>query len=193
MPMGPRRSFLLRALLAACTSLCLAPGAASQKANQGIVLSAPANTSSQVSFVWIAEGDARFRHPMSLYVVEQSDPKLHKVDVYTEGEWDAYISAPEMEQVLARLRSFDLKWAESPHREAIVDWESKFMKDALEMFVVSSMGAAREVSHLPRICQGLAEIDPAFSSAHVLWQFQLFRVQRGCMVNNFNQNAFPGE
>jgi len=193
MTFGRRILFGLRTFLVAAIVYCLVPGAGGQKPKQGIVLNAPANTSSEVSFVWLAEQDDRFRHPMNLYVVDLNDPRLHTVNVLVEGSWDAYIAAPEMEQVLARLRSFDLKWAESPRREAIVEWESKMVREALEIYVVSSMGAAREVSHLPHLCQMLGEIDPALSSPRVLWQFQLFRVERGCMISNFNINAFPSE
>src|SRR5271165_2616952 len=143
MTFGRRILFGLRTFLVAAIVYCLVPGAGGQKPKQGIVLNSPANTSSEVSFVWLAEQDDRFRHPMNLYVVDLNDPRLHTVNVLVEGSWDAYIAAPEMEQVLARLRSFDLKWAESPRREAIVEWESKMVREALEIYVVSSMGAAR--------------------------------------------------
>jgi len=187
-----RLRFSLRSLLLAPIVSSVALGAAGQKVKQSIVLSAPAATGSAVSLVWYADDDARFRGPITIYAVADNDPRLHSVDVHGREGWSAYMTAQEMERILERLRSFDLKWEETSRPHAMEHWESKLTGDTLETIVTSSRGAARDLTY-HAICERLAEMDSALAGPRVLRQFQQFRVERGCHVHGFSSDAAPPE
>ena len=189
MTLGNRVHPFLGSLLLACLAASLASGAVGQKSKENYVLSGPADASSTVIFLWDAEGDSRFRSPMNFLVTAETDPRLDTVDVHAPEGWNVFISLQEMNRILEQLRTYQVKWAQSPDREMAKEWERKSLKGQVEIIVVSSKGATSEGARLDRPCNRLADLDSVFSSPRVVWHFQKFRSERGCMVQNFVGNS----
>jgi hypothetical protein len=61
----------------------------------------------------------------------------------------------------------------------------------MEIRVVSPKGTAVATVSPKRICPTLEPLDAALATSRALWEFQLFRVEDGCKVPGFNNQAYP--
>lgn len=182
------RSTARAALLACILSAALALSAPAQK--QSAVLSAASDPGSTITFVWLPDEGIQFRNPITFHTVPAGDSRLHSADLHAGESWNAWVDAAEMGRLVERLRWFNVKWAESHRGAALKDLEAKLAPDTLEIVVESSAGAARSTTR-HAVCDQLSQLDSALTSPRVLWLFQLFRVNRGCVVQGFDRTRIP--
>jgi hypothetical protein len=176
------------AALLACAVSIFTLSASAQKGSA--VLSAPVEPGSTVTFIWLPDEDSQFRNPITFHVVPAGDSRLHSADLRAGEDWNAWVDAAEMGRVVERLRWFNVKWAETHRAAALKDLEAKLAPDTLEIVVESSAGTARSTTR-QAACDQLSQIDTALTSPRVLWLFQLFRVNRGCIVQGFDRTRVP--
>lgn len=183
------RRFLLFSLCA----LAL-PTATAQTPTRSAVLDSPVTERTAVSFFWFGDMDSHFRSPMNFYVVPDADSRLHKVEVEAgDDQWNAFISASEMQSLIDGLKALDLRWVDFKGREVFKSLFKRTDDGFLDITVVSSKATSKSHIRIARMCNELSRLDSAMPTPRILWQFQNFRVDKGCRVPGFNNNVIPPE
>lgn len=185
------RAFLVLAALVVSLQMT----SASQKASHSLILSAPVDKQTAVSFFWFGDMDSHFREPMDFYTVPAADPRLHTVKVreavYPDRPWTTFVTASEMERLIVGLESLDLNWVDSSRREAFGDRNHRENSGFLNVLVLTSKGTAKSYIRIARMCDELAVLDSAMPTPRIRWQFQLLRVDDGCIVPGFYDSEVP--
>lgn len=181
--------FLLFSVFALALLRC-----AGQMPTRNATLDAPVTAKTAVSFFWFGDMDSHFRSPINFYVVPDGDPKLHKVVVEaTDHQWNAYISASEMQCLIDGLKAFGLRWVDSKGREMFKSGLARTDDGFLDITVVSSTATSKSYIRIARMCDQLSQLDSTMPTPRILWQFQLFRVDNGCRVPGYKNDVIPPE
>lgn len=166
--------------------------ATAQKPTHSAILNSPVTDSTAVSFFWFGDMDSNFRSPINFYVVSEGDRKLHTVAVESAGhQWNAFVSASEMELLINGLKALGLPWVDSSGRAVFKDSFKRTNSGFLEITVVSSEATSKAYIRIARMCDELSQLDSAMPTPRILWQFQLFRVDNGCDVPGYNNSVIP--
>jgi len=153
------------------------------------VLNSPVDENAVVRFFYQPVGDY-FHFPLVFRVVDQKDPRLNTAPMLIEGR-TAYISLPELQQLMQGLAHSVLSWEESEKVEALGSFKKLDITDNMEITVVSSNGTARTTLNPKKICKTLKPLDSAFKTPRALWELQGFRLNYGCKVPGFDYQAYP--
>ena len=172
----------------------MAASALCQKPTKGVVLNSPITESTAISFFWFGDMESHFRSPVNFYVVSTTDRKFHTVSMgRSDHQWNAFISDADMRRLIDGLKALDLRWMDYKSREAFIDGLQRKDLGLLEVTVVSNNATSKANIRIARMCDQLASLDPAIPSPRILWQFQLFRVDNGCLVPGYDNNVIPPE
>lgn len=168
---------------------CWMPAACSAQASkQNALPNIPVDASTGVSFFYIGDMWSHWRKPMDFYIARDSDLRLHSIDIgsgpQSEG-WRAWITAGEMQTLLAQLARLDLDWQHTDKREAFGPWQKRQGSTAMDIIVVSSKGTYKAYLRITRMCDELQKMDSAMPTARLLWQFQNLRQDDGCVIAGF--------
>jgi hypothetical protein len=177
--------WLLLAVLTSATSL-----KSHQAVQEKSVFDSPVDENTAVRFFYNPSDGGYFHFPLIFRSVAPEDPRLNTAPMGTEGR-KAYISPPEMRQLLQRLRHSDLPWQESEKVEILEPYKKLVVKASMEVTVVSSKGTAKASFGAKNICDALRPLDSALKTPRALWEFQGFRLNYGCRVPGFNFEAYP--
>ena len=132
-----------------------------------------------------------YLHPPLIFrVAGAKDGRLGTAPINPPGR-TPYISLSEMRNLVTALADWNLSWQESKKLETPKKIETREMTDKMEVNVFFSRGTARALVDPKQLCERLAPLDAALKQPRALWEFQLFRVDYGCHVPEFNRNAFP--
>ena len=127
--------------------------------------------------------------PLIFRVVRENDPRLGTAPINLLGR-TPYISLSEMRNLVTALADSNLSWQKSK-LETPKKIETREMTDKMEIKLFSSRGTDRAFVDPKRLCERLAPLDAALEQPRAHWEFQLFRVNYGCQVPEFDRNAFP--
>lgn len=131
-----------------------------------------------------------FHVPLVLRVVDDQDPLLNTAPVKDAGR-TAYMSLPEMRELLRRMKRANLVWEESADIVTLGSYKKLPLFGDMRVLVANSMGTARTRIVAKTICRTLQPLDTALKTPRALWEFQIFRIQYGCKVPGFKAGAHP--
>lgn len=181
-------------LLVAALLFPLQRASVGQIAGRNPVLSAPVGNQTAVRFFWFGDMDSHFREPMDFYTVSATDPRLHTVEMpdpnHLDRPWTTFVTVPEMKHLIGGLESLNLNWVDSSRREAFGNLHP-FENSFLDITVLTSKGTAKGYIRIARMCDQLATLDSAMPTPRIRWQFQLLRVDDGCIVPGFFGSEVP--
>jgi len=181
-------------VLVALITLSAGQMQSSQKREGTSVLNSPVDEHTVVRFFYQPALGGYFHFPLVFRAVEESDPLLNTAPMREEGR-TAYISPPEMRELVERLAQMDLAWRESDVVEALGPFKelqrAGIGLDNMEIFVGCSKGTARTTIAPKTICKTLTPLDNALKSPRAVWELQLFRLGYDCKVPGFKYDAYP--
>jgi len=164
------------------------PGHA-QETGDGNVLRSPADKSVAIRFFLQPPGD--YLHVALVFrVVDEKDPRLDTAPILDSGR-TAYITLPEMQQLLPAVTQLPLLWRQAGTIEVFGSSRVLPLIDDMDITIVSSHGTARALLDHMKICDRLNPLDSAFKTPRARWEFGLFRIAYGCKVPRFNSDAYP--
>ena len=178
-----RFGWLLLAVLVGASPCC--PG---RTLDKNSVLTAPVDENTAVRFFYQPPED-HFHFPMVFRPVPEKDPRLNTAPM-TEAGRTAYVSFPEMQQMLNALAKSGLAWQESEKVETLGSY-TKLIHENGAVTVVTSRGTAKAGFDPKRICKILTPLESALTTPRALWEFQAFRLNYGCKVPGFKYDAYP--
>lgn len=173
------------ALLQLSALLCL-----SQSVEGSTVLNSQADENTAIRFFFQPPEGNYFHTPLLFRVVGEKDPRLNTAPVLFGGR-TAFISLPEMRQLMQDLAHEDLRWTESGKVEVFGAVEDLRPTGNLEITVVSSKGTANGSLSPKKLCEVLAHLNSAITTPRALWELQRFRDDYGCKVSGFKPDEFP--
>ncbi|MGA8938923.1 MAG: hypothetical protein WB439_07140 [Acidobacteriaceae bacterium] len=183
----PRTSFL-------CLALCLCSiQIYAQRSFSPLVRNVHADKTTAVQFYWFGDMDSHWRQPMNLYVVDASDPRLHKVEFKQEPLHEAaiaYISLPEMQKIITQLSRSDDLWYETSKGGRLPDRPND-PDDEAQITVVSSHGTSVDRVRITHMCDEFASYDDLMPTKRILWQFQTMRWDNGCIIPGYHNEDVP--
>ena len=164
-----------------------------QKHERVSVLNSPIDEKTVVRFFYQPPGD--YLHaPLVFHVVEEGNPLLNTAPMREEGR-TAYISLPEMRELVQALAHSNLAWRESETVELLGSYKKLTLAgvglDNMEALVVLSNGTAKAQIAPKAICKTLKPLDAALKTPRALWESQGFRLNYGCKVPGFKHDAYP--
>ena len=131
-----------------------------------------------------------FHAPLVFNVVEEGNPLLNTAPMKEAGR-TAYVSLAEMRDIVQRLQSSHIVWEESGDIVTLGSYKKLPLFDDMQILVANSVGTAKTRIAPKAICQTLKPLDAALKTPRALWEFQIFRLQYGCRVPEFNADAYP--
>jgi len=166
------------------------PGPA-QNTSPGHIIDLPATKDTVVRFFYLPSVNWYFHIPLLFRVVDENDARLKTAPALYEGR-TAYITVPEMQQILVELSHLNLSWEESSGPQTLeTSTTVRCLHGGACVKVVTPTGAAEAKIGADKICQTLAPLDAALKTPRALWEFQFWRVQYQCKVPSFNPDAYP--
>jgi len=175
---------LVLAIMISTPFLC--HGQADDKRN---VLKASVDENTAVRFFYHPPGDY-FHFPLVFRAVDPKDSRLNTAPMTPEGR-TAYVSLPEMRELIRGLSHLHLSWQESESVESLQPFKKLEITDTMVITAVSSNGTAMANLDPKRICETLKPLDSALETPRALWEFQGFRLNYGCKVPGFKYGAYP--
>jgi hypothetical protein len=159
-----------------------------------VLLNAPINEKTALSFYWFGDMDSHFRDPINFFVVSDADHRMHKVEMPDEDrQVNVFISAGEMKRIFDGLLALALPWADSRGREVFKDKFHRKGTDMLDITLVSSDTTAKTYIRIARMCDQLDRLDSVMPSPRILWQFRTFRVDNGCYIRDYDNSVISPE
>ncbi len=172
-------------------TLANAPLVSTQAASQSHALTLAAGKDSVIRFFYQPPEGEYFHVALILRVVEENDRRWNTT-AYSDLGRTAYISLPDMQQLVAALDHLSLRWDESTRIEELETYKSIHSYGyGMSVKVLSADGTARATIEPNRICETLASLDGALLTPRALWEFQGFRLQYHCRVPSYNPDAYP--
>jgi hypothetical protein len=160
-----------------------------QRQERVSVLNSPVDEKTVVRFFYDPTGDY-FHKPLVFRVVEADNPLLNTAPIREEGR-TAYISLPEMRDLVQSLTRSGLGWQESETVEVLGSYKKLPVSDDMEILVVFSNRTAKAQIAPKTICRTLRPLDAALKTPRALWEFQGFRLNYGCKVPGYKPDAYP--
>lgn len=158
------------------------------------LLDAPINERTALRFYWFGDIDSHFRNPIDFYAVPAADRRLHSVDFSSPDTVSTFITAAEMKNLIETLKSRNLNWFDSHGREDFSrDWRHRGGDGFLDITFVTRDSTTKTHIRIARMCDELAKFDSVMATPRILWQFQTFRWDNGCVVPNYDNSARPPE
>jgi hypothetical protein len=143
-----------------------------------------------VRFFYLPAND--YLHPALIFrVAKPKSGELNTAPITNRGGRTPYITIEEMRTLVLMLDRGGLSWSESKavEKPGMVGFQET--TGMLQIKIFSSGGTASSDSDPSKLCNTLALLDQALKQPRALWEFQLFRVDYGCIVPGFDRKAFP--
>jgi hypothetical protein len=154
------------------------------------LLQRAADGTTAVRFFFPGEGEW-FHSPLILRVVDEGDVRLNTASLVLRVGRSAYITRPEMQNLLKGLSQLNLEWSESNGTEPFGDVFLLPHVYAMRITVLSSVGTASTQFPPLNICEMLAPLDHNLTSPRALWEFRSLLVDDGCGIPGFLPDAYP--
>jgi hypothetical protein len=156
------------------------------------ILASPADATTAVRFFFHPPGSDRFVYPLVVRVAPDNDEKMKTAPLLTEGR-TVYISLPEMKDLLGSMERSIMMGQQTRNVEVFGSWEMIPSSEAMDVFVISSKGAARGVVLQKDICKTLSSLDSSIRNPRALWEFEKFRLYNGCRVPGFDDAKYSDQ
>lgn len=174
------------AFLIFASALC----SSSQGVGKSGIFAIPADGNSVLRFFYEPNDSNYFHVALVLRVADEKDSKLDTAPVFDIGR-TAFITLPEMQQLLEKLSHADLNWRESAKTGSLESYKTIHSNGGMNVKVLTSNSTAEATIKSERICDDLASLDASLKTPRALWEFQLFRLGFHCNVPNFNYHKYP--
>jgi hypothetical protein len=185
------KSLTFRALaLVVSITMSMGEMQSSQKPFRAFDLHLEADEKTVIRFFYQPTPGDYFHAPLVFRVVEEGNPLFNTAPMREEGR-TAYISLPEMRELIQRLASARLAWQESGDIVTLGSYKKLPLFDDMELLVTSSKGTATTKVAPKSICETFEPLDGALRTPRALWEFQGFRLNYGCKVPGFKYDAYP--
>lgn len=154
------------------------------------VLQPTADATMAIRFFFPGEGEW-FHPPLILRVVDIGDARLKTAPLVLAVGRTAYITLPEMQNLLNGLSQLKLAWGGSKNPEPFGNPHLLPHVYAMRITVVSSVGTAATQFDPSQICETLVPLDQNLTSPRALWEFRALLVDDGCRIPGFVPDAYP--
>lgn len=150
----------------------------------------PVDAATVVRFFYLP-ADSYAHPPLIFRVAPQGDRRLGTAPIVNMGGRTPFISTEEMQKLIQGLTRTGLAWEQSGSPKPVSPVPNREKADRMEISIFFTDHPVQAQIPASQLCQTLSELDKAFVQPRALWEFQLYRVDYGCSVQNFNRSAFP--